>query len=140
MSASDSARASAYSTLSTSHSNAWRYEGPVVMIPFRAWYLELEVSVVGDRHELGVGGSSQYCMISASETDYLEHEGLLSEVGRGTKADGQVDLPERSDPLPWGDAMEWCGTGLDLGFIDHLRVRVLGRSIFGVVCIAPGCA
>jgi hypothetical protein len=59
-----------------------------------ARHLNLEVSVVGDGHELGVARSSQHCVIGPSEPDYLEGEGFLSKVGGSSEADGQVNLFE----------------------------------------------
>jgi hypothetical protein len=56
--------------------------------PIGARHLELEVGVVGDDHELGVARSSQHHVVCASEPNYLEGEGFLSEVGGSSEADG----------------------------------------------------
>jgi len=41
-----------------------------------------------------------------TKTYYLEGEYLLAEVYRRAEADGQVDLPEWLDSLPWRDAVK----------------------------------
>ena len=74
-----------------------------------ARHLELEVSVVGDDHELGVAWSPQNCVVGPWEPDHVEGEDLPSKVVGGPKADTQVNLPEGMGAMfgttPWnGDA------------------------------------
>jgi hypothetical protein len=83
-----------------------------------AWHLKFEVRVVGDGHELGVARSSQQCVIGSSDTEYLESEGFLSEVGGGSEADEQIKLPKGQDTLAEGNPMKRCCTGPDHGLIN----------------------
>jgi hypothetical protein len=93
MRASDSARASAY--------------GDDLV---GARHLELQVGVVGDGHELRVAWSSQYRVVGSSEPNHLERQGLHSEVGGCSEADGKLELSEGLDALPGNDPMEGrCG-------------------------------
>ena len=55
-------------------------------------HLQLQVSVVGDCHELGVPGVSNHGVVSASKAHYFKSKGLFPEVGRRAKTDRQVDL------------------------------------------------
>jgi hypothetical protein len=57
-------------------------------------------------------------MIGALEPHHFECKDFLSEVGRGPKADGQVDLPEGMHPLTGGDPVECRNPGRDLGSPD----------------------
>jgi hypothetical protein len=50
-------------------------------------------------------------MVRTPEPHHLEGEGLLVEVLRGAKPNGQVDLPERLDAFARCNAMEWCRAG-----------------------------
>jgi hypothetical protein len=92
----------------------------------RARHLELEVSVVGDGHELGVARSSQHRVIGPSEPNYLEGEGFLSEVGGSSEANGQVNLSEGQDTLSRRNPMEGCCTRPDLGPINPQELQGLG--------------
>jgi hypothetical protein len=83
-----------------------------------ARHLELEVSVVGDGNELGVARSSQHRVIGPLEPNYLEGEGFLSEVGRSSEEDGQVNLSEGQDTLFGCNPVEGCCTSPDLGPIN----------------------
>jgi hypothetical protein len=83
-----------------------------------AWHLELEISVVGDDHELGVARSSQHSVIGPSEPDHLESEGFLSEVGGSSEADGQVNLSKGQDTLSGCNPVKRCCTGPNLGPIN----------------------
>jgi hypothetical protein len=118
MRASDSVRASAYSTHYTSHSYACRYVGADGDDPVGARHLELEVGVVGDGHELGVTWSRQHCVVGSSEPDHLEREGFLSEVGGSPEADGQIELSKGLDALPRNDPVKGRRTSPDRGQID----------------------
>jgi hypothetical protein len=94
--------------------------------PVGARLLELEVSVVGDGHELGVARSPQHRMVGSSEPDHLEREGFLSEVGGSSEADGQIELSEGQDTLPGDDPMKGRRTGPDRGQIDLQEPEGLG--------------
>ena len=61
----------------------------------RSQHLQLEVGVVGDRHELDVAWPSQDGMVGPWEVHHLKGEDLRAEVGLVTKCDGQVNLLER---------------------------------------------
>ena len=72
-------------------------------------HLQLEVGVVGDRHELGVARAPQDGVIGPLEPNHLEGEDLLVVVGGSAEADGQVDAPEGSRAFPRHDAVERRG-------------------------------
>ena len=74
--------------------------------PVGARHLELQVGVVGDGHELRVAWPSQYRVVGSSELDHLERQGLPSEVGRCSEADGKVESSEGLDALPGNDPVE----------------------------------
>jgi hypothetical protein len=94
--------------------------------PVGARYLELEVGVVGDDHELGIARSPQHRVVGSSEPDHLEHEGFLSEVGGSPEADGQIELSKGLDALPGDDPVKGRRTGLDRGQIDLQEPEGLG--------------
>jgi hypothetical protein len=79
---------------------------------------ELEVSVVGDGHELGVAWSSQHRVIGPSEPDYLKGEGFLLEVGGSSEANGQVNFSKGQDTLSGCNPVKGCCTSPDLGPIN----------------------
>jgi hypothetical protein len=94
--------------------------------PVGARHLELEVGVVGDDHELGVAWSSQHCVVGSSETDHLEREGFLSEVGGSPEADGQIELPKGLDAFPGDDPVKGRRASSDRGRIDLQEPEGLG--------------
>ena len=49
--------------------------------PMRTGHLELEVSVIGDGHKLGVARSTQDGMVGTREIRYFEGEHFYAEVG-----------------------------------------------------------
>jgi hypothetical protein len=51
-------------------------------------YLELEVGVVRDGHELPVAWPPQHDVIGATEPHHLKGKGFLPKVGRIPKGDG----------------------------------------------------
>jgi hypothetical protein len=57
----------------------------------RAQHFELEVGVVGNRHEPAVAGAPKNGMVCPMEPNYLESESFLPKVGRSTETDKQVD-------------------------------------------------
>jgi hypothetical protein len=70
------------------------------MTPVWAWDLELEISVVGDSHELRVAWASQHAVVGSMESDHLKGESFPPVVGWGSKSDGQVNLPEGFGMFP----------------------------------------
>ena len=60
--------------------------------PLGPGHLQLQVSVVRDRHELGISRSPDDGVVSASKTHPFESEGFLPKVGCCAKTDWQVDL------------------------------------------------
>jgi hypothetical protein len=94
--------------------------------PVGARHLELEVGVVGDGHELGVTWSPQHCMVSSSEPDHFEREGLPSEVGGSPEADGQIELSEGLDAFPRDDPVKRRRACPDRGQIDLQELEGLG--------------
>jgi hypothetical protein len=78
-----------------------------------AWHLELEVCVVGDRHEPGAAWAPKDGVVCSMEFDHFESESLLSEVGGSAKADRQVDSPDGLCSLSWHDPMEAPDAGLE---------------------------
>jgi hypothetical protein len=66
---------------------------------FCSRHLHLEVSVVQDRHELGVARPPKDGLVRTPEPHHLEGESFLAEVVRRAKPDRQIDLPEGLDAL-----------------------------------------
>jgi hypothetical protein len=94
--------------------------------PVGARHLELEVDVVGDGHELGVARSPQHRVVGSSESDHLEREGFLSEVGVSPKANGQIELSKGLDALLGDDPVKGRRTGPDHGQTDLQKPDGLG--------------
>jgi hypothetical protein len=65
-----------------------------------ARHFELEVGVIGDRHEPGVAGAPKDGVVCSMESDHFESESFLSEVGGSAKTDRQVDPPDGLFSLP----------------------------------------
>jgi hypothetical protein len=80
--------------------------GPDIDDTLGAWYFELKVGVVGNRHEFGIAGVPKNGMVGPVEPNHLESEGLLSEVGGGTEIDGQIDPPDRLCSFSRHNSME----------------------------------
>ena len=70
--------------------------------------------MVGDRHELGEGGSSQYGMVGGLELGNLEVDVLGAVVVADAEGDRQSGLADRSRPGSRDDAVEGL-IGWDLG-------------------------
>jgi hypothetical protein len=94
--------------------------------PVGARHLELQVGVVGDGHELHVTWPPQYRVVGSAEPDHLERQGLPSEVGGCSEADGKVELSEGLDALPKNDPMEGRSACPDRGQIDTQEPEGLG--------------
>jgi hypothetical protein len=77
-------------------------------------YLELEVGVTGDGHELDVAWSSHDDMIRPREVDHLEREHLGAVVARISEGDRQGDLPEGAGLLARDHFIEWVWDALEL--------------------------
>ena len=58
-------------------------------------HLQLQVSVVGDSHELGVSWSSDDGMVCAAKSHHFEGESFLPKVGCHVEIDRQVDSTYR---------------------------------------------
>jgi hypothetical protein len=97
--------------------------------PVGARHLELEVGVVGDGHELRVAWPPQYCVVGSSEPDHLECEGLPSEVGGCSEADGKVELSDGLDALPGDDPVERRSACPDRGQINTQEPEGLGVDV-----------
>jgi hypothetical protein len=72
----------------------------MVMTPLPARYLELQVSVVVDNHELVEAWTAQEGMVDVGEVNLLKGERLLAEVVRLAEGDIEPDTPEGHDFLP----------------------------------------
>ena len=81
-------------------------------------HLELEVGVVGDRHELGVARSPQDGVVGSLESNHLKGKDLLAVVGGGAEANRQVDAPEGSRAFPRNDAVERHGVTPELRLVE----------------------
>jgi hypothetical protein len=62
--------------------------------------------------------ASQYHVVGSSEPDHLEREGLPSEVGGRSEANGKVELSEGLDALPGDDLVERRNACPDRGQIN----------------------
>jgi hypothetical protein len=74
----------------------------------RAGHLELEVSVVGDGHELGKAWSTKEDVVDTRKVDDLEGEWLLAEVVWLAKGNTESDAPEGHGFLSWHNPIERC--------------------------------
>jgi hypothetical protein len=79
-----------------------------------AWHFELEVGVIGDRHELGVAGASENCVVCSMESYHFESESLLPEVGGSAETDRQVDPSDGLCSLPRHNSMEAPDVGSEV--------------------------
>jgi hypothetical protein len=70
--------------------------------------------------------ASQYRVVGSSEPDHLEREGLPSEVGGRSEADGTVELSEGLDVLPGDDPVESRSACPDRGQINMQEPEGLG--------------
>jgi hypothetical protein len=68
--------------------------------PLWAEYLEIEVGVAGDGHELGKERMTEEGMADTGEVDNLKGEWLLAEVVRLAEGDVEPDVPDRYSFLP----------------------------------------
>jgi hypothetical protein len=77
-------------------------------------HFELELGVIGDRHEPGIARASENGMVCSMESYHFEGESLLSEVGGSAETDRQVDPPDRFCSLPRHDSMEALDAGSEV--------------------------
>ena len=68
--------------------------------PLWSWHLQEKIRVVGDRHELGEGGSSQDGVVGGLELGDLEVDVLGVVVVAGAEGDRQSVLADRGRPAP----------------------------------------
>ena len=72
--------------------------------PFWSWHLQKKIRVVGDRHELGKGGSSQDGMVGGLKLGELKVDVLgavvVAIVVSSAEGDRQGDRPTGVDPAP----------------------------------------
>jgi hypothetical protein len=71
-----------------------------------ARHFELEVGVVGNHHEPGIAGAPKNGVVCPTESNHLESESFLPEVGGSAETDRQVDPPDGLCSLSWHDSME----------------------------------
>jgi hypothetical protein len=79
----------------------------------RSRYLEIEVGVVGDGHELDVTWPSQDDMVWPGEVDHLEGERLNTIVARISESDMQIYLPEWGGLLAQDHSVERVRASLE---------------------------
>jgi hypothetical protein len=72
----------------------------------RSQYFELEVGVVGNRHEPGVAGAPKNGVVCPMEFNHLESESFLPKVGGSTETGRQVDPPNGLCSFSRHDSME----------------------------------
>jgi hypothetical protein len=77
-------------------------------------YLELEVGVAEDDHELGITWPPQDDMVRLGGIDHLERERLCVVVACVFEGDWQSDLPERDGLLAQDHSIEWMWAALVL--------------------------
>jgi hypothetical protein len=88
--------------------------GPYSNDTVGARHFELEVGVIGDRHESGIAGAPKNGMVCSMESNHFESESLLPEVGGSAEADRQVDPPDGLCSLPRHDSMEALDAGSEV--------------------------
>ena len=100
---------------------AGRADGDDALWP---WHLELEVSVVGDGHELGIAWSSQDGVVGPWEPNHVEIEDLPSEVVGVPKQMGRSICPRGwarcPGTTPWNGAVSFLSRDL----LIPMRARV----------------
>jgi hypothetical protein len=65
-----------------------------------ARHFELEVGVVGDRHEPGVAGAPKNGVVCPMESNHFKSESFLPEVSGSAETDRQVDPSDGLRSLP----------------------------------------
>jgi hypothetical protein len=61
--------------------------------PLRAGHLKLQISIVGEGHELGGAWSTEEGVVDTGEINHLEGEWLFVEVVRLAEGDAELDAP-----------------------------------------------
>jgi hypothetical protein len=77
----------------------------------RPWYLQLEVGVVGDGHELDITLPPQDDVVRSGTVDHLEGEHLGAVVVHVSKSGRQTDLLKGDGLLAWDHSIEWVQAG-----------------------------
>jgi hypothetical protein len=73
----------------------------------RPLYLEFEVGVLGDEHELDITRPSQDNVVWSGEVNHLNGERLDVVVARVSESNGQINLPKGNGLLAWNHSIEW---------------------------------
>jgi hypothetical protein len=89
-----------------------------------ARHFEFEVGVVGNRHEPSVARAPKNGVVCPMESNHLESESFLPEVGGSAEIDRQVDPPDGLCSLPWHDSMKPLTLGRRCVLVIPKRSRV----------------
>jgi hypothetical protein len=74
----------------------------------RTGYLELQVAIVGDGHELGKARSTKEVMVDTGKVDDLKGEWVHVEVVPLTEGDVEPDALEGHGFLAWDNPVQQC--------------------------------
>jgi hypothetical protein len=77
-------------------------------------YLELEVGIAGDDHELHITWPPQDDVVGPGEVDHLKSEHFDAVVAGISECDRQSDPPEGDGLLVWNHSIEWVWDTLEL--------------------------
>jgi hypothetical protein len=105
-----------------------------------ARHFELEVGVIGDRHEPGVAGASKNGVVCSMESNHFESESLLPEVGGSAETGRQVDPPDGLCSLPRHDSMEAPDAGSEVRPRDSQKVDGLGIDDVKTTAVLRGAS
>jgi hypothetical protein len=79
----------------------------------RSLYLELEIGIARDGHELDVTWPPQDSTVGSREVNHLEGEHLYVAVACISESDMQTDLPEWDGLFTWDHYVERVWVGLE---------------------------
>jgi hypothetical protein len=82
-------------------------------------YLEFEVGVAGDGHELDIAQPPQDDMVRSGEVDYFKRNHLGMVVAWVAKGDQQGDLSEGDGLLAQNHCVKWCGLLWSWSGVSH---------------------
>jgi hypothetical protein len=99
------------------------------------WYLELEVSVDGDGHELDITQMPHDDVVRPREIDHLECKRLGAVISHVSKADWQSDPPEGNILLSWDHSVERAWAALE--FVVSEPQPTKGVEVHEVVATTP---
>jgi hypothetical protein len=91
----------------------------------RAQHFELEIGVVGNRHESSIEGAPKNGVVCPMESNHLQSESFLPEVGGSTEADRQVDPLDGLCSFSQDNSMEAPDTGSKVRPCDSQKVEGL---------------